>query len=56
MANADLYIKPALPEKIFPWQTYNPQTREEIDAFFNSPDSRVVTARMVDMVRRLWNR
>ncbi len=56
MANPDLYIKPALPERIFPWENYDPQTREEIDAFFNSPEIRVVKERMVDMGRRLWNR
>ncbi len=56
MANPELYIKPALPELIFPWEQYNPQTREEIDAFFNSPEILVVKERMVDMGRRLWNR
>ena len=56
MANPELYIKPALPEKIFPWQDYNPQTREEIDAFFNSPELLVIKQRMVDMGRRLWQR
>ena len=34
MANPDLYIKPALPDCIFPWENYDPQTREEIDALF----------------------
>ena len=42
MANPDLYIKPALPERIFPWEKYDPQTREEIDAFFNSPEILVI--------------
>ena len=56
MANPELYIKPALPELIFPWEQYNPQTRGEIDAFFASPEIRVVKERMVDMGRRLWNR
>ena len=56
MASPELYIKPALPEKIFPWQDYNPQTREEIDAFFNSSELLVIKQRMVDMGRRLWQR
>ncbi len=56
MANPELYIKLALPELIFPWEQYNPQTREEIDDFFASPEIRVVKERMVDMGRRLWNR
>ncbi len=56
MANPDLYIKPALPELIFPWENYDPQTREEIDAFFSSPEILLVKQRMVDMGRRLWNR
>ena len=56
MASPDLYIKPSLPERIFPWQNYNPQTREEIDAFFNSPELLVIKQRMVDMGRRLWQR
>ncbi len=56
MANPDLYIKPALPEKVFPWQKYNPQTREDIDSFFESPELRVIKERMVDMGHRLWQR
>ncbi len=56
MANPELYIKPALPELVFPWEQYNPQTREDIDAFFNSPEILVVKQRMVDMGRRLWQR
>ncbi len=56
MANPELYIKPELPNRIFPWEKYNPQTREEIDAFFNSPEILVIKERMVDMGRRLWNR
>ncbi len=56
MAHPDLYIKPALPELIFPWEQYDPQTREEIDAFFASPEILVVKQRMVDMGRRLWQR
>ena len=56
MANPELYIKPALPDRIFPWENYDPQTREEIDAFFNSPEIRVIKERMVDMGRRLWQR
>lgn len=56
MANPALYIKPELPNRIFPWEQYNPQTREEIDAFFNSPEIRIIKERMVDMGRRLWQR
>ena len=56
MANPELYIKPALPDRIFPWENYDPQTREEIDAFFNSPEILVIKQRMVDMGRRLWAR
>ena len=56
MASSELYIKPALPDRIFPWEQYNPQTREEIDAFFNSPEILVIKQRMVDMGRRLWQR
>ena len=36
MANPDLYIKPALPDRIFPWENYDPQTREEIDEFLKA--------------------
>ena len=56
MANPELYIKPALPDRIFPWEKYDPQTREEIDTFFNSPEIQVIKERMVDMGRRLWQR
>ena len=56
MANPDLYIHPELPERIFPWEKYDPQTREEIDDFFNSAEVRVIKERMVDMGRRLYKR
>ena len=56
MANPDLYIHPELPEHIFPWEKYDPQTREEIDDFFNSAEVRVIKERMVDMGRRLYKR
>ena len=56
MASADMYIKPALPERVFNWEQHDPQTREEIDAFFNSPELLVLKQRMVDMGRRLWQR
>lgn len=56
MANPDLYIHPELPERIFPWEKYDPQTREEIDDFFNSPEIRIIKERMVDMGRRLYKR
>lgn len=56
MANSDLYIHPELPERIFPWEKYDPQTREEIDDFFNSSEIRTIKERMVDMGRRLYKR
>ena len=56
MANPDLYIHPELPERIFPWEKYDPQTREEIDDFFHSSEVRVIKERMVDMGRRLYKR
>ena len=56
MANPDLYIHPELPERIFPWEKHDPQTREEIDDFFNSAEVRVIKERMVDMGRRLYKR
>lgn len=56
MANPDLYIHPELPERIFPWEKYDPQSREEIDDFFNSPEIRIIKERMVDMGRRLYKR
>ena len=54
--DASLYINPPLPERIFPWENYEPQTRAEIDDFFNSPEIRVIKERMVDMGRRLYKR
>lgn len=51
-----MYIKPALPDRVFDWEKHNPTTREEIDAFFNSPELLVIKQRMVDMGRRLWQR
>lgn len=52
----DWSIKPPLPDLVFPWEQYDPQTREEVEAFFNSPEITVVKERMVDMGRRLWAR
>lgn len=56
MADSSLYIHPTLPERVFPWENYDPQTRAEIDDFFNSADVREIKLRMVDMGRRLWQR
>ena len=52
----DWSISPPLPDKVFPWEKYNPVTKEEVDAFFNSPEILVIKERMCDMGRRLWNR
>ena len=52
----DWYITPPLPDKIFPWEKYNPVTREEVADFFTSPELRVIKQRMVDIGRRLWQR
>lgn len=56
MADSSLYIKPVLPDSVFPWEKYNPTTREEIDAFFNSPEVQAVKEKMVAIGRRLWQR
>ena len=52
----DWFITPPLPDKIFPWEKYNPVTREEVADFFNAPEVRVIKQRMVDIGRRLWQR
>lgn len=52
----DWSISPPLPDKVFPWEKYNLVTKEEVDAFFNSPEILVIKERMCDMGRRLWNR
>ena len=52
----DWSITPALPNMVFPWEQYNPTTKEEVDAFFHSPEVEVIKERMCDMGRRLWQR
>lgn len=52
----DWSIRPALPNKVFPWENYNPVTREEVEAFFNSPEINTLKERICDMGRRLWAR
>ena len=52
----DWSIKPELPNFIFPWENYDPRSREEVEAFFNSPEIRVIKERMCDIGRRLWAR
>lgn len=56
MSEQDWSIQPALPDYVFPWQQYDPQTRDEVAAFFNSPELTVIKERMCDMGRRLWAR
>ena len=34
----DWSISPPLPDKVFPWEKYNPVTREEVNEFFHSPE------------------
>lgn len=52
----DWSISPPLPDKVFPWEKYNPVTREEVNEFFHSPEILVIKERMCDIGRRLWNR
>ena len=52
----DWTISPPLPNKIFPWEQYNPVTRAEVDAFFHSPEVEIIKERMCDIGRRMWAR
>lgn len=52
----DWSISPPLPDKVFPWEKYNPVSREEVNEFFHSPEILVIKERMCDIGRRLWNR
>lgn len=52
----DWSIKPPLPNYVFPWEQYDPQSREEVEAFFNSPEITVLKERMVDIGQRMWKR
>jgi L-fuculose-phosphate aldolase len=52
----DWSIKPALPNLVFPWENYDPQTPEEVAEFFELPEIQVIKERMCDMGRRLWTR
>ncbi|MEG2247701.1 MAG: class II aldolase/adducin family protein, partial [Akkermansia sp.] len=52
----DWSIKPELPNFIFPWEKYDPQTKEEVETFFHSPEILIIKERMCDIGRRLWAR
>lgn len=52
----DWTIKPDLPDYVFPWEKYDPQTKEDVAAFFHSPEIKEIKERMCDMGRRLWQR
>lgn len=56
MADQSLYIKPALVNRTYDWTKNNPQTREELDAFFTSEGIVLVKRQMVEMGRRLYKR
>lgn len=47
--------EPVVPDFEFKWTPGNdPKTPEAIDAYFNSPELRVIKERMCDMGRRIW--
>ena len=52
----DWSISPPLPDKVFPWEKYNPVTREEVNEFFHSPEILVIKERMCDIGCRLCDR
>lgn len=54
--NNDWSISPELINYVFPWENYDPQTREEVEAFFHSPEVTIIKERMCEMGRRLWAR
>ncbi len=56
MADKSLYIKPPLVSRAYDWTKNNPQTREELDAFFVSEEITAIKAQMVEMGRRLYKR
>lgn len=54
--SSDWCIKPELPNLIFPWENYDPRSREEVETFFNCPEIRAMKERICDIGRRLWTR
>ena len=54
--SSDWCIKPELPNLVFPWENYDPRSREEVETFFNCPEIRAMKERICDIGRRLWTR
>lgn len=54
--DSDWSIKPELPNYVFPWEKHDPRSREEVEAFFNCDEIRVIKEHMCDIGRRLWKR
>ena len=52
----DWTISPELPDHVFLWEKYDPQTKEDVAAFFHSPEINFLKERMCDIGRRLWQR
>ena len=52
----DWTISVPLPNFEFDWTKHNPQTREEVEAFFHSPELQALKEHMCDIGRRLWTR
>lgn len=52
----DWFISPPLPNRTYDWRAHNPQTREEVEAYFHSPAIQELKELMCDIGRRLWAR
>lgn len=52
----DWSIHPPLPDYVFPWEQHDPQTREEVETFFNAPEITALKERIVDIGQRMWKR
>ncbi|MBK1875363.1 class II aldolase/adducin family protein [Pelagicoccus mobilis] len=57
MTDHELFGVPVIPEYEYRWtEGKDPQTRDEIRAFYFSPEITAVRQRMADMGRRMWER
>lgn len=56
MSDDNWTISPELPNRVVNWEAHDPRTREEVDAFFHSPEINKLKELICDLGRRLWNR
>lgn len=56
MSDEDWTISPPVPDRVFKWENHDPRTREEVAAFFISPEITALKELICELGRRLWHR